>query len=120
MHRYFFIPASRTLYFLKPFGSTFLLLFLAVSCSHQVVVEDQDSILIRNRGSRTIHTLLVKPCTKPYEEFAEMAREIKPGLTTLIRLYPGCFDADALDKNGELMATQYKLRVPPQLRWDVH
>lgn len=91
-----------------------------VSCSHQIVAEDQDSILLRNRGSRTIHTLLVKPCTKPYEEFAEMARDIKPGSTQLIMLYPGCFDADALDKNGELMATQYKLRVPPQLRWEVH
>ena len=120
MRRYSFIPASRTHFFLKPFGSAFLLLLLAVNCSHQVLVEDQDSILLRNQGSRTIHTLLVKPCIKPYEEFAEMARDIKPGITKLIRLYPGCFDADALDKDGELMATQYKLRVPPQLRWDVH
>jgi len=120
MRRHFFMPVPRALALLKPFGLPYLLLMLVVSCSHQIVVEDQDSIILRNRGSRAIHTLLVKPCTKPYEDFAEMARDIKPGTTHLIRLYPGCFDADALDKNGEPMATQYKLRVPPQLRWDVH
>ncbi len=83
-------------------------------------MEDQDSIILRNRGARPIHKLLIKPCTQPYEEFAEMANEIKPGTTKVIQLYPGCFDADALDENGELMATQYKLRLPPQLRWDVY
>ena len=114
------MPVPRTLAPFRPFGVPVVLLTLLVSCSHHVAMEDQDSILLRNRGSRTIHTLLVKPCTKPYEEFAEMARDIKPGSTKLIMLYPGCFDADALDKSGELMATQYKLRVPPQLRWDVH
>ncbi len=94
--------------------------FLLVGCSHNVVVEVQDSIIINNHGARAIHSLLVKPCSKPYEEFKEMAKDIKPGSTTFIRLYPGCFDADALDENGELIATQYKLRLPPQLRWDVY
>jgi hypothetical protein len=56
----------------------------------------------------------------PYEAFEEIAHDIKPGETNLILLYPGCFDADALDEKGENMATQYKLRVPPQLRWDVY
>jgi hypothetical protein len=91
-----------------------------MGCSHEIVLEDQESIIINNHGSRPIHSLLVKPCTKPYEEFEEMAKDIKPGSTIFIRLYPGCFDADALDENGEPMATQYKLRLPPQLRWNVY
>ena len=97
----------------------FLMLFIA-GCGHNVVVEDQETIIINNHGDRVIHSLIVRPCTQPYEKFEEMAKDIKPGTTTFIHLYPGCFDADALDENGELMATQYKLRLPPQLRWDVY
>ena len=99
----------------------FLLLpILFVGCSEKIVVKNQDSIILRNHGSRPIHRLIIKPCKKPYEAFEEMAHDIKPGETTLILLYPGCFDADALDEKGENMATQYKLRIPPQLRWDVY
>ena len=98
----------------------FVLPILLVGCSHDIVVEVQDSIVIRNHGARVIHSLLVKPCSKPYEEFEELAKNIKPGATKFIRLYPGCFDADALAENGELIATQYKLRLPPQLRWDIY
>ena len=90
------------------------------SCSQKIVAEDQESIIIRNHSSRAIHSLLVKPCSKPYEEFEQMGKDLKPGSTTLIRLHAGCFDADALDEKGEPMATQYKLRLPPQLRWDVY
>lgn len=103
-----------------PFCLILLFLLLFIGCSHKLVEENPDSIILTNRGARPIHTLLIKPCNKPYEELTEMASNIKPGSTTLIRLYPGCFDADALDENGELMATQYKLRLPPQLRWDVY
>lgn len=98
----------------------FFLTFLCAGCSHKIVVKDQEALIINNHGGRAIHSLIVKPCTKPYEEFEEMAKDIKPGTTTFIRLYPGCFDADALDENGELMATQYKFRLPPPLRWDVY
>lgn len=99
----------------------FLLLpILFVSCSEKIVVKNQDSIILRNHGSRPIHRLIIKPCKKPYEAYKEMAKDIKPGETTLILLYAGCFDADALDEKGENMATQYKLRLPPQLRWDVY
>ena len=101
-------------------GLVIFLLFLFIGCSHKIIVEDQESIIINNHGARAIHSLLVKPCTKPYEEFEELAKDIKPGASTSIRLYPGCFDADALDEKGELIATQYKLRLPPQLRWDVY
>ena len=102
---------------------TYFCLFLTLlcaGCSQKIVVKEQEALIINNHGGRAIHSLVVKPCTKPYEEFEEMAKDIKPGTTTFIRLYPGCFDADALDENGELMATQYKFRLPPQLRWDVH
>ena len=98
----------------------FVLPVLSTSCSHEIVVEDQEALILNNHGKRTINSLVVKPCSKPYEEFEEMAKNIKPGTTTFIRLYPGCFDADALDKNGEPVATQYKFRLPPQLRWDVY
>ena len=110
----------RSFPYFQPFCLILFFLFLFVGCSHELVVENQDSIILTNRGGRPIHTLLIKPCNKPYEELTEMASNIKPGSSTLIRLYPGCFDADALDENGELMATQYKLRLPPQLRWDVY
>ena len=103
-----------------PFYLILFFLLLFAGCSHELVVENQDSIILTNRGARPIHTLLIKPCNQPYEELTEMASNIKPGATKLIPLYPGCFDADALDENGELMATQYKLRLPPQLRWDVY
>ena len=96
------------------------LTLLGAGCSQKIVVKEQEALIINNHGKRAIHSLVVKPCTKPYEEFEEMAKDIKPGTSTFIRLYPGCFDADALDENGELMATQYKFRLPPQLRWDVH
>lgn len=104
---------------------TFFCLFvflplLFVGCSEKIAVKNRDSIILRNHGSRPIHTLMIKPCTKPYEAYQEMAKDIKPGETTLILLFAGCFDADALDENGEIMATQYKLRLPPQLRWDVY
>ena len=112
----FFFPIFRLIHF-----SLFLLLLLQLlGCHQKVVVENQDSIVLRNHGSRPIHSLIVKPCTKPYEAYQEMAHDIKPGGTTLILLYSGCFDADALDENGEIMATQYKLRIPPQLRWDIY
>ena len=96
-----------------------LSLFL-VSCSQQVVRTDPDSMIIKNHGSRPITKLIVKPCNKPAQEFKEMAQNIRPGAMKFILLYPGCFDADALDENGEIMATQYKVRIPPQLRWNIY
>lgn len=98
----------------------FIGIFLSMGCSKKVILEDQETIILNNHGPKPIHSLLVKPCTKSYDEFEEMGKDLKPGSTTLIRLYPGCFDADALDENGEPMATQYKLRLPPPLRWDVY
>ncbi len=100
--------------------SLYLLTALLTSCGHTIAVENQDSIIIRNHSDQAIHSLLVKPCSKSYDEFEEMAQDLQPGSMTVIRLYPGCFDADALHENGEPMATQYKLRLPPQLRWDVY
>ena len=117
---YLSMSASFPIFRFIPFGLFLTFALQLVGCSHKVVIHDQDIIIINNHGTRAIHSLLVKPCSKPYEEFEEMAKDIKPGSTTFIRLYPGCFDADALDRDGELIATQYKLRLPPQLRWDVY
>jgi len=91
-----------------------------VNCSQKIVVKDPDSIILNNHGNRTITKLVIKPCDKPAEEFKEMAQGIKPGATRFILLYPGCFDADALDENGEIMATQYRVRIPPQLHWHIY
>ncbi|MDR4487104.1 MAG: hypothetical protein R3B83_06210 [Nitrospirales bacterium] len=108
--------------FFSSYSLGFILLsaLLLVNCSHKIVVKDPDSIVIKNHGSRPITKLVIKPCNKPAEDFKEMAQGIKPGATKFILLYPGCFDADALDENGEIMATQYKVRIPPQLQWHIY
>jgi len=104
----------------RSLGFILLSSLFMVNCSQKIVVKDPDSIILNNHGNRTITKLVIKPCDKPAEEFKEMAQGIKPGATRFILLYPGCFDADALDENGEIMATQYRVRIPPQLHWHIY
>ena len=98
----------------------FLSLLLLQSCSYRQGVDETVSIVIVNRSAQLIDKVRIKQCGSQGAGFQEMVKGIKPGMVISIPLAPGCFDAEALTQNGDIMATQYNVNIPPKLRWNIH
>ncbi|MCK4840990.1 MAG: hypothetical protein KAT04_03795 [Methylococcales bacterium] len=96
-----------------------VLLFITVTligCENRYIV-DSPAIHITNMTGRVVH-VKTKECNKI--SYVDKPVVIPSSSTYTIPVSRPCIDALATNKEGKVLGTQAKLRIPPNVKWSIY
>lgn len=96
-----------------------LLFLIAASygCEKHYVI-DSPALLVTNMTGTTIQ-IKTKLCSEDSDD-SQQAFSVPAGNTRSIPVFNPCIDALATNSAGEILGTQSRLRIPPNVKWSIY
>ena len=95
-----------------------LILLTAGGCATQEVIYDRAVMHIYNGTAKQL-TLKFKDCDDETNVYRDVA-VLNPKTRATVEIDAPCVDGQAVDRRGDIMGTQSRLRAPPEITWDIY